>query len=407
MHLLVLDDDVRIVTFIASVASEKGWSVDTSTSEREFHKLYTDRLPDVIMLDLQLGISDGVEQLRFLRQENYDGVVVVMSGFDSRVLAAAQQLGESLGLCITNGLQKPMRAVQVRAVLEEAERRMPINVGNRDLSETSGRTHAPELEELTPSLIAEAIGATEMELFLQPIISATDYSVAYCEALIRWNHPTHGMIPPNAFISIAEQDEAVIDQLTTWIIGAAIEHYKRLIDVGFDIPISINVSGKNLHSLDFPDRLSMLIDQAQVSPEALSLEITESVAMHDPRQITDIMTRLRLHGFKLAMDDFGTGYSSLMALRQMPFSSLKVDQSFVNDLLVSQDAYTIVKSVIDLSKNMGLKSVAEGVETEAIASMLIRLGIDELQGYYFSRPLPFAKFEQWVKMWPHKSKSLE
>ena len=405
MHLLILDDDEGTADFVATVALERGWSVDVSNAENKFHEFYITHPPDVIMLDLQIGPADGVEQLRFLRDEKYAGVVVMMSGTDPRVLISAQQLGESLGLLTVGPLEKPMRVVGVRDALDAAERRLISAVGTKSAKITRAQYQSSSAVELkTPTAVAQALRANEMELHLQPILSARDYAVMGIEALIRWRDPVQGVIPPDAFIPIAEQDETVIDQLTLWVIKAAIGHYKSLAAIGLNVPIAVNISGKNLHSLDFPDRLAELTGQFQVSPAAIALEITESVAMRDPSQIADILTRLRLKGFSLAIDDFGTGYSSLKALRQMPFSSIKVDQSFVGDLIGSPDALTIVKSVIDLARNMGMASIAEGVETQEVADVLIKLGINGLQGYHFSRPLPFDQFVEWSKKWRHKSR---
>jgi EAL domain-containing protein (putative c-di-GMP-specific phosphodiesterase class I) len=157
------------------------------------------------------------------------------------------------------------------------------------------------------------------------------------------------------------------------------------------------VSGRNLRSLDFPDQLAALLEQSGTPPAAIGLEITESVAMHDVNATADVLTRLRLKGFTLAIDDFGTGYSSLEALRRMPFSTIKIDKGFVADLRDSRDSVTIVKSIVDLARNMGLTTVAEGVENETVADLLIALGVDSLQGYYFSRALVFEQFHPWLR----------
>ena len=145
--------------------------------------------------------------------------------------------------------------------------------------------------------------------------------------------------------------------------------------------------------------VTSLLERFAAPRDAIGLEITESVAMSDKGATTDILTRLRLKGFTLAIDDFGMGYSSLEALRRMPFSIVKVDKGFVADLLTSADSLTIVKSVIDLARNLGLATVAEGVESDDIAAQLVVLGVDALQGYAFSRALPFDRFVVWSREW--------
>jgi EAL domain-containing protein (putative c-di-GMP-specific phosphodiesterase class I)/ActR/RegA family two-component response regulator len=397
MHLLVLDDDERINAFIASVAERHGWSVEAVTFGAAFQALFDIRRPDAIFLDLQLGAGDGIEQLHFLRHQNFSGAVVLMSGFDARVLAVAQQVGNSLGIVIDTVIEKPARAARVAAVLEQIERNAQASTGGVAAVIAGKGENQPNADMISTREIARAIADNEMELHLQPVVSAIDGSVRRAEALIRWRHPVAGLIPPDRFVPIAEQDDATTDQLTRWVIGTAIVHGHKLAERGFEVQICVNVSGRNLRSLDFPDQLAALLKHRDALPGAIGLEITETVAMLDVEATKDILTRLRLKGFTLAIDDFGIGYSSLEALLRMPFSTVKIDKGFVTDLRNSRDSLTIVKSVIDLARNMGLTTVAEGVENEEVAALLIGLGVDALQGYHFSRPLPFEQFSAWLQ----------
>jgi EAL domain-containing protein (putative c-di-GMP-specific phosphodiesterase class I)/CheY-like chemotaxis protein len=401
MHLLIFDDDERINAFVAAVARGHGWTVETAIRDTAFQTLFDARRPDAIFLDLQLGASDGIEQLRFLHRGSYSGAVVLMSGFDARVLAVARQVGESLGLTIDTVIEKPARAAHVAAVLGEIARR----VSAPDVAEATapGTADHPNIDPIMPREIALAIEAGQMELRLQPIVSAADATVTRAEGLLRWHHPIAGMIPPDRFLPIAEQSDEVIDQLTRWVIETALAQYRQLRQRGFDIRICVNVSGRNLRSLQFPDMVAALLEHGAVAPGAIGLEITESVATSNINATADILTRLRLKGFALAIDDFGMGYSSLAALRRMPFSIVKVDKGFVADLLTSDDSLAIVKSVIDLARDMGLSTVAEGVETEEVADRLIGLGVGALQGYHFSRALPFEQFVGWLREWADRN----
>jgi EAL domain-containing protein (putative c-di-GMP-specific phosphodiesterase class I) len=163
--------------------------------------------------------------------------------------------------------------------------------------------------------------------------------------------------------------------------------------------MAVNVSARNLHSLDFPDRLVELVTALGSSPAALTLEITESATTGDATMAMDILTRLRLKGFRLAMDDFGTGFSSLKALLNSPFSELKIDKSFVANVLTSRDARAIVGSVAHLARIMGLKTVAEGAETQAVIEQLTDFGVDSVQGYYVSRPMRGEHLPGWLNAW--------
>jgi EAL domain-containing protein (putative c-di-GMP-specific phosphodiesterase class I) len=212
--------------------------------------------------------------------------------------------------------------------------------------------------------------------------------------LIRWNHPQFGLVMPGAFIALAETHPQTIDRLTDWVLATAAAHVRALRTFGMPVPVAVNVSGANLRSIEYPDHVESLL--GGLEPGSLVFEVTESVATGNPI-VADILTRLRLKGFALSIDDFGTGYSSLEALRRMPFSSIKVDQTFVADLASSKDSLAIVNSVVALARSMNLSSIAEGVETADVAQHLIALGVDELQGYHFSRPISFQQLVLWLR----------
>ncbi|HME21761.1 MAG TPA: EAL domain-containing response regulator [Acetobacteraceae bacterium] len=392
MHLVVLDDDEAITQFMATVASSRGWDARAVTHEAEFQALIRAAPPDAIILDLQLGASDGIEQLRFLHIVGYGGAIVLISGFDARVLAAAQEIGHSLGLSIVAVIEKPARAAQVHEVLAAIERSPSVAISRATDSE-------PAAQSVSPNDVAEAIDASRMELHLQPIVSAAGYAVQRAEALIRWRDPVLGLVPPEQFIPAAEQDAGVIDRLTMWVAETGVTQNRRLAAMGSEIQVCINISGRSLRSLDFPDRMAAVLERMAAPPGAIGLEVTESTAMHDLDATTDVLARLRLKGFPVALDDFGTGHSSLTALRRMPFSAIKIDKSFVGELETSNDSLTIVRSVIQLARDMGMASVAEGVASANAARLLTELGIDGLQGHYFSRPLPFDGFAAWLQEW--------
>lgn len=388
MRLVVLDDDAATTEFMATVARRRGWRASTATRPDVFQDLISADPPDAILLDLQLGASDGIEQLRFLHTRNYRGNIVLMSGFDARVLASAQEIGDSLGLTIAAVIEKPVRIARIEKVLAAIERppkpqavMMPEPAGPRAIS---------------PHDIDQAIAAGDMALQLQPIVAARG-AVERAEALIRWCDPIRGPVLPDAFVAVAESDGAVMDRLTTWVAETAAQHYRRLAELGEPVQICINISGCNLRDADFPDHMAALRERMSVPWGGLAIEITESVAMYDLDATASVLARLRLKGFAVALDDFGTGHSSLTTLRRMPFSTVKIDKSFVQDLLTSNDSLNIVRSVIQLARDMRLSCVAEGVENAEVATRLVELGIDAMQGYYFSKPLPFDAFAEWLQ----------
>ncbi|HEY2616714.1 MAG TPA: EAL domain-containing response regulator [Acetobacteraceae bacterium] len=392
MQLVVLDDDEPIAQFMATVAGARGWDARAVTHEAEFQALIRAGQPDAIILDLQLGASDGIEQLRFLHGVGYHGAIVLMSGFDARVLASAEQIGNSLGLSIAAVIEKPARAARVHDVLAAIEQ-------NPSAVASTAAAARPAVRSVSANDVAEAIDGGRMTLHLQPIVSPNGHAVTGAEALLRWQDPVLGPVAPEQFIAAAEQDAEVIDRLTMWVAENAVAQNRRLAEYGSPIQIGINISSQSLRSLDFPDRMAAVLERMSAPPGAIGLEITESVAMHDLDATTAVLTRLRLKGFTVALDDFGTGHSSLTALRRMPFSTIKIDKSFVGEVETSNDSLTIVRSVIQLARDMRMTSVAEGVPSANAARMLTELGIDGLQGHHFSPPLPFDAFAMWLRAW--------
>ena len=192
---------------------------------------------------------------------------------------------------------------------------------------------------------------------------------------------------------------AVMDALTDWVVGAAVDAYQVLFELGGAVPLSVNISTQNLHDLTLPDRIEHRLRAGHMPPEHLCLEITESAVFKDAGRTMDILSRMRLKGMRLSIDDFGTGFSSLKLLRQMPFTEIKIDQSFIADLTTSRDSRAIVKSIIDLAGNMGMGCVAEGIETEETAALLEQMGVCHLQGYLFARPMPIEEILTWMATW--------
>jgi EAL domain-containing protein (putative c-di-GMP-specific phosphodiesterase class I)/CheY-like chemotaxis protein len=371
LRLLVIDDEVEFATFVGRVAADCGFVTAIATDAEEFRSRLTAIMPDVIVMDLQMPRVDGIELLRELAQGGSTAKIVLASGVDSRVLDTAKQLGLDAGLAILATVLKPIRAADLRRIFESVR----------------GQS-AP----ITPADIERAIEDGEMALHYQPRLDARTGKITSAEALIRWWHPSKGQLFPGQFLSVAE-NSSVIDRLTSWVLEAAITQTGAWRKQGMPVAISANVSARNLGDLGLPDRIFDLCKTHGLPPDQLTIELTETATMKDASKIMDILTRMRLKGFGLAIDDFGTGYSSLVQLRRLPFTELKIDKSFVIDMLTAKDSALIVKTIIDMAHNLGLVPVAEGVESQIAAEQLIADGCYLLQGYWISRPLPTDKFE--------------
>ncbi len=247
------------------------------------------------------------------------------------------------------------------------------------------------------SLLTEmrrAVEHNELRLFLQPKVSLPGGEVLAAEALVRWQHPQRGLVPPMEFIPFAEQT-GFVRQLTLWMFEAATRLIAGLPEPLAGLRISINLSTRDLLDPELSTRLGTLLQRHGVRPERFCLEITESAIMDDPQRAETMLNRLSEQGFKLSIDDFGTGYSSLAYLKRLPVDELKIDKSFVMGMEKDEDDAKIVRSTIDLAHNLGLSVVAEGVESAAIMERLGQLQCDEAQGYHISRPLPAEAFLTW------------
>jgi EAL domain-containing protein (putative c-di-GMP-specific phosphodiesterase class I) len=215
------------------------------------------------------------------------------------------------------------------------------------------------------------------------------------EGLVRWQHPELGLLPPSDFIPIVEQT-GLIGPLTRHVLEQAVAQCAAWRRAGKDLTVSVNLSVRNLLDPDLPSLIGDLLTLYGLTPEALQLEITESMLMSDPDRSLVTLTRLNQLGVGLSVDDYGTGYSSLANLRRLPIDELKIDRSFVSPMLSDESDLIIVRSTINLGHDLGLKVVAEGVEDEATLHRLAGLGCDFAQGYHFSKPLAPALFNEWI-----------
>lgn len=249
--------------------------------------------------------------------------------------------------------------------------------------------------------LRDAFSKQQLILHYQPKICMHDGSLAGVEALIRWQHPEKGLIPPNTFIPLAEQ-AGLMNVLTNWVLDKAMEQNALWRKSGYFLPVAVNLSVKNLQDMDFPDRVLGLMEKWQTPVRQLVLEITESSMMTDPVRVQAVVEKLTAAGLKMSIDDYGTGYSSLAYLRRFPALEIKIDQSFIRDMLENEDNRVIVHSTIDMVHNIGRKVVAEGVEDLLTMDALEELGCDCLQGYHICKPLSVENMNKWLldTEWP-------
>jgi len=261
--------------------------------------------------------------------------------------------------------------------------------------------YSPSFDDHSPrrlTLMGElrrAIQQDQLQVYYQPKVSVQTGRLHGVEALVRWIHPRHGFIPPEEFVPMAERTR-MIKHLTMWVLKRAFKQCVEWHKQGLELIVSINLSARDLHDPELADIIAGTAVAAGIQPAWIMLEITESSIITDPERTLEIVQRLHGMGYKFSIDDFGTGYSSLGYLKKMPLTELKIDKSFIGDMLQSDNDAVIVKATINLAHNLGLAVTAEGVESEEVLSLLNSYDCDIAQGYYFGKPQSAESFNQWV-----------
>ena len=306
------------------------------------------------------------------------------------------EIGASIGIAVF-----PENGPDYETLTRHADAAMYVAKRARSGFEMYDSDKSPD-DELDFALKTElrlAIEHDELILYFQPKISHETSKVSGLEALVRWRHPTRGLIPPDKFIPLAEQT-GLIRPLTTWVLEHAIAQCASLQSMGVQLTMAVNLSAINLKDPDLPRKITAVLSKHQVDPKWLELEITETAVMDDTLRTVQVLNELDKLGTKLSIDDYGTGYSSLSYFRKLPLDDLKIDKSFVIGMGTNHEDATIVRSTIEMGHELGLSVVAEGVEDRETWEKLTLLGCDAAQGYYMSRPLAPDDLMKWLRESP-------
>ncbi len=263
------------------------------------------------------------------------------------------------------------------------------------LYDSSYDAHSPKQLTLMSEL-NQAIERGELELYYQPKVDLRENRISGAEALVRWNHPRHGLLSPDQFVPLMERTR-MIQSLTQWVMKEGMTQSAQWEKEGLQICVSINLSAKDLNNPELPDLIAGLKGRTEVNPECMLLEITESSIMTNPETALEIINRIDQMGFHFSIDDYGTGYSSLSYLKRMPLKELKIDRSFVEDILTDESDAVIVNATINLAHNLGLQVTAEGVSDIEVLKQLKREGCDVVQGYLIGKPMPAEQFCDWLR----------
>jgi diguanylate cyclase (GGDEF)-like protein/PAS domain S-box-containing protein len=378
---------------------------------REIRNTLGDDAADVIVGELARRIGNVLGEADRVARLKGDEFAAILPGADARL---AQQVASAI-----------LKSLEWPVVVEKLPIELTISIGisvgpghgdsaelllrRADTALEAARrsgsgsvVYAPERDPYDPGALVllgelrRAIEADELLLHYQPKVDLKSRTITGTEALVRWRHPKRGMLPPDRFIPLAEQG-GLIKALTRWVMGNAVAQCRAWQRQGRELPVSVNLSARNLQDVRLLEDITGLLDTHSLPPHLLRLELTESTVMADPAHAVRVLGSLRDAGVAVAIDDFGTGYSSLAYLRRLPVSELKIDKSFVIGMAGrEQEDAAIVRSTSDLGHILGLSVVAEGVEDERTLDLLGEIGCDAAQGYFIARPMPVAALEQWL-----------
>lgn len=387
-NILIVDDDVFQLQLFSSQLSILGYDqVQACTSGLQALTMLSAQPvgKQLIFLDLNMPDMDGVEFIRRLVDISYAGDFVLVSGEDERILETAERLARAHHLSVLGYLSKPVQTETLRLLLER-------------WGSTTPQASVKVAKIYSAEEVQRAISAGELVNYYQPKVDVQSGVLSGVETLVRWQHPIDGPIFPDHFIGVAE-DNGLIDALTRVVLVEALEQSRRWRAEGLTLQVAVNVSMHNLARLDFADFVLGEVGRCGLAPEDLTLEVTESRLMADVLAPLDVLTRLRLNRIGLSIDDFGTGHSSLSQLRNIPFDELKIDQSFVHGADKDNTRRVMFNASLGIAQQLGMRTVAEGVEDRADWNFLRQQGCELAQGYFVARPMPAGDLRAWCVDW--------
>ena len=339
---------------------------------------------DVALCDLDMPGMDGVQFIRHLAEGRLVGAVILLSGMETQVISSVESMARAQGMQVLGSIEKPVTAQKISNLLAMFK----PGVVPRKVPPPS----------MSASEIEAGLAALQFTAHYQPKVDFKTLKLAGVEALARWQQPDMGMLYPASFIEMAEKSD-LIDRLTTRMIEVTLKQLKDWSAQGFDTGMAINLSLSYLGSSGIADQITGEAQRMGVNPKVVTLEVTESLVTTNLGNVLENLARLRMRGFEISIDDYGTGFSSMQQLSRIPFTELKIDQSFVTGATHRPTMRVILESSLQLSQKLGLRSVAEGIEKEEEWALLKSLGCDLAQGYFIARPMDGDLVPEWHQSW--------
>lgn len=384
--LIVEDDDFQrrlMVNMLRSLGVNSAHVAGNGRQAIEILRRENNSPIDVILSDLNMPEMDGLEFLRHIGEEGHCVSISIISGLDTKLRASAATMAKALGIKILDVAEKPIHLDRLKKGLSRYERYEGI------------RNHPVAIPNFSVEEIEEGIQSDQFEAYFQPKVDLRNGQVIGAEALARWNHPKLGLIGPNAFIPQLERS-GKIDELTFFVIRQCATARSQLQKARDNLTWAFNLSLVSLDDPSLASRILQTVNEFGLDPRRVVIEISETAAMNNVVYSSENLTRLCMNGFSLSIDDYGTGYSNMQQLMRMPFSELKIDQTFVTGFSADHSLRIVVESIIDMAHQLHLKTVAEGVETRADWDALKDAGCDIAQGYYIAKPMKLVQLEKFL-----------
>jgi len=388
LRFLIVDDDDDQRFLLAGTLARMGMKnvVEASSGRAALELLGRDGSGvDIVITDLQMPDVDGMELVRCIGQRRLPVAVILITALAGDLLQSAASMTEAYHVKMIGAIDKPATKDKLFTLLTRyrAPESAPAAI--------AAAKYIPTTEE-----VLNGFAGAQFEPFFQAILDMETGKVVGAEALARWRHPIHGILGPDVFMPPLTR-AGFLDELSWIMLALSAMEARRWRDAGFGITVSVNLSAMSLADPGYAESVTEIVSGHGIEPSRMILELTETEEILNAAAALENVTRLRMNGFGLAVDDYGVGYSSMHELSRMPFTEVKIDRTFVKSAAVDERPRLMIEQIVAIARQLGLKTVAEGVETRIESEMLKRLGCDRIQGHFVAKPLAGEEFMAWMR----------